>query len=329
MLQGSPASVTGRAAGVCLRITADYTVGARKWQRFFTRGAGADWRIFANRLLFHALESAWEAVGFGGHCRPGRVSVCRRWQGNIQGSVRVSHEEHHEEVDRLSPDPFDLPRRISKKLRDNQYTGPVHTVKYLWLYVSRDGLHVPGETSSTHPPTLEQWLALVDEAATLGVERMVVTALSDLSQLPDIWKICQWAQDGHDITVGIHVLSDSLPEETLAKMKELDLDKFRLFVEEEHYARYAPLEAEGIKVRVAKPAVEATGNTAGGEVPPHGVLFVNPAGQLYFAGSGGNGAPRHMGNIYEDLLAKAIEAPRPGAGDGGGIPSVAGFPLRD
>lgn len=241
----------------------------------------------------------------------------------------MNEHDREEEVERLSnPDPFELPRRVKQKLRGSQGAAPVHAFKYLWLYVSRDGLHIPGEAKGAPAPTLEQWLALVDEAATLGVERMVITALSDLSQLPDIWEICHWAQDGHDITVGIHVLSESLPEATVEQIKQLDLNKFRLFVPEEYLGNYASLEADGIKVRPAKPAVETSG--AAGEGVPHSVLFVNPGGQLYMAGSDGGAQPEHRGNIYEDLLGKVLREPKGKSEDkGGGIPSLAGFPYRD
>ena len=224
--------------------------------------------------------------------------------GRSKGAV-VSQPEQ-EEVERLtSPDPFDLVRKIGKSLSCVSDSESPRTVKYLWLYVSKHGMGCPDETGNV-PPTLEQWLNVVDEAATLGAERMVLSAQVDLAEFPDVWEIVRWAQDAHGMIVGIHIFSNEVSDEMLAQMKLLDLERLRLFVSESTVESLVRLEQEGIRVRVAQPASDHPSQPCD---MPQTMLFVNPRGQIYTCGMVEGKRNFWLGTIFEGFFSKMVADP--------------------
>jgi radical SAM protein with 4Fe4S-binding SPASM domain len=206
-----------------------------------------------------------------------------------------------DEVPRLSnPDPFAPARSVRVMLRECAEKAPQNHVRYLWLLVSRHGLAV-GDDASRMRPTLDQWLNVLDEAAAIGVGRLVVSAQSELSGHPEVWDICRWAQDTHGMSVGIHIFSCQLSKQDLEEMATLDAGKTVLFVSEGNYECMRYVEERGIKVRVAQRMPEAPAHPCG---MPSEMVFVNPRGELYTCGMVEGDQPFRLGTIFEGFLSK-------------------------
>lgn len=214
-----------------------------------------------------------------------------------------------EQVDRLTnPDPFDLARRLSQKLRSACECETEGGVKFLWLYVSKNGIGCPvSEDTAEAAPSLEHWLNVVDEAVIIGVERLVLSSQEDLSQLPYVWEIVQWAQSTHGMTVGIHIFANEVSDAMVDRMLELDLDRLRLFVSDPALPSLAGLEAKGIRVRVAKPAPDSPQHPCN---MPQAMLFVNPQGELYTCGMVEGKRGFWLGNIFEGFFSNIVHDPK-------------------
>lgn len=214
----------------------------------------------------------------------------------------------YEPVERLTnPDPFELARKLSQKLRTACECETEGGIKFLWLYVSKHGIGCPldkeGESSS---PTLEHWMNVVDEAAIIGVERLVISSQEDLTNLPYVWEIADWAQSTHGMIVGIHIFANDVSEAMRGKLLELNVDRLRLFVAEESYEKLSHLENDGIRVRVAKAAPDAPQHPCN---MPQAMLFVNPNGELYTCGMVEGKRGFWLGNIFEGFFSKIVHDP--------------------
>lgn len=148
-------------------------------------------------------------------------------------------------------DPFELPKRIAKGLedcRENAVTvGEGSRLRYLWIYVTQSGLRQDVDLLESHDALgLEDWLNVIDESASLGAEWMVVYVGASLSQVPYIWRMCEWAQDVHGLRVGLHLTSNCLSEDDIEQLTRLESDKTYLVVEKEHIASLRFLEGTGL-----------------------------------------------------------------------------------
>lgn len=158
--------------------------------------------------------------------------------------------------DKVPPgsNPFTLPRRVSKGIMSSaedfaEAAGGPSTVKYIWIYVTEEGLDQSHHRDGGKPALqLEEWLNIVDESAALGAEWMVVYVGASLSQCPEIWELCAWAQSVHDLKVGIHVSNADLSDDEIDRLLHLDTSKTYLMAEEKALASLRFLEEKGIRL---------------------------------------------------------------------------------
>ncbi len=219
--------------------------------------------------------------------------------------------ETEDVVERLTdPDPFDLPRRLRQQVRSHaaQNTQLPDEVDYLWLHVSKDGI---GSRQADTPqdfkaPDVEQWMNVVDEAAALGVRWLVVTVDTRLTESPEILTVCQWAQDTHDIKVGLHTVFCKLEEEEKELLKQLDPQKTLLFAKSEALDNMRELEKSGIRLVAADP--QPYGHRPNCQGPAR-LLFVDPRGVLYTCGLVEGKEEYRLGSVYENRFDKVIRDP--------------------
>jgi radical SAM protein with 4Fe4S-binding SPASM domain len=201
---------------------------------------------------------------------------------------------------------FALARRVNSALTTHcQQRVPKDSenVKYLWIYASHRGINHSGDVAVNPRPDLEHWLNVVDEAAGLGVQWLVVTVLDALSSQPDLWTICDWAQQTHGMTVGIHTECAAISAEERDQLRGLDANKTRLFVPRANMEQLSFIEQEdGIRLRSAEPEP----GTIGGDCHmPGTMVFVNPDGVLYTCGMVQDNADYRLGNA-EDTRFDAV-----------------------
>ncbi|NIA13023.1 MAG: hypothetical protein GWP08_03000 [Nitrospiraceae bacterium] len=216
---------------------------------------------------------------------------------------------------------FHLPQLVSQRLRDSARAHGAedhHVVKYLWLRLDEQcrAATIDGECRSMDA---EEWLNVVDEAASVGVECMVVYVGGVLSACPHLWTVSQWAQDVHGMTVGFHTSRKNLTEEEAGVLLQLDPALTWLFVEPEALANLSRLQEQGINVCCAE--VDRKDATAACEGPKN-LVCVGPNGLLYSCGSVLGVEGFRLGHVAEKPLGELL-------GDGGPDRAIADGTVRN
>jgi hypothetical protein len=197
-----------------------------------------------------------------------------------------------------------LPKAIHQELRTHARgaKGECEEVRHLWIVLSKEG--VSTNHGSCEDMDDEMWLNLVDESAGLGVSSILISVGADLSDRPELWKICQWGQQTHDMLVGLHLTTD-LDAEALAPIRELDAEKSFLFVHSGRIERYRPI-AKELGVRV----FESDGLQDGIEqrhcTLPSQMACVGGVGKLYTCGLVINNDEYELGDVRGDRFDRAL-----------------------
>lgn len=206
--------------------------------------------------------------------------------------------------------PFALPKDFKSKLKDccrKHQDSLKPKVTYLWICVSAKGIGEQAVTGNGARISLQDWLNIVDESASLGANWLVLTVTTNLSQHSEIWEICRWAQETHGMSVGLHLVKDDLNNDEIALIKGLDTSKVRLLVRRESLEKLKPLDEAGLVLWTANPQTED------GSRPhcqgPSKMIYVNGRGELYTCGLVDGLDQYRMGNVLERRLSQVIEDP--------------------
>jgi len=153
---------------------------------------------------------------------------------------------------RAEAHPFDLPRRISEGIdgcRKNLegQRGANAAVRYIWIHLTHEGLR-HGQPSQPAPLSLDDWLNIIDESASIGAEWVVIYVGSSLSQAPLVWDLCKWAQETHGLSVGLHLTCDCLTDEDIDRLSQLDRQKTFLVADGECSHALSVFEKRGVHV---------------------------------------------------------------------------------
>ena len=223
----------------------------------------------------------------------------------------MSQVEETFEAPLSGPDPFALPKDLRAKLKSCcggttcADKGP-ERVEYLWLNVSKHGFGRKSiEDTEFSPLALEDWLNIIDEAASLGAKGLVVSVSTSLAAFPELVSVCQWAQDSHGMCVAVHTTATAISTEDIAALKQLDLSHVRLFVTEAAYPHLKQLESDGLRVCIA----DAEPTKSEGCGMPQNMVFVNVRGQLYTCGMVEGRQEFHLGNIFDRRFDKVMADP--------------------
>lgn len=122
-----------------------------------------------------------------------------------------------------------LPGCLSSRLQQARVTGTTtpssSQIHYIWLHVTKDGIIESHEAPQSTVLSLNDWLNIVDESASLGAQWMIIHVDTCLKSDSDVWRICAWAQEVHGICVGLHLDHDCMNEVSLAPIHHLKQDK--------------------------------------------------------------------------------------------------------
>lgn len=204
---------------------------------------------------------------------------------------------------------FKLPRTIREELRvcaEHSTVKEPHAgnIRFLWMNIADRG--TSPQLESVTRMSADDWLNVVDEAASLGVCCVVICTGEALHGNPNLWTICDWAQRVHGIDVGIHARCAEVGPQEVEELKRLDSTRTWLFVNSEVYDRLSILERENIRVRIADVCSEDH------EPPcdmPDSLVFVAPDGNLYTCGLVLGNDQYRLGHIMEKPLNDVIDDP--------------------
>ena len=231
----------------------------------------------------------------------------------IMGSTMTSLTRRKDKVPDIK-ESFALPRSIVSVLRQcaKKYGGDSapclpEMLKYLWINISAQSKSLAGRKRRAEGMlSPEDWLNVVDEAASLGVKYIVICVGESFEGHPELWKTCHWAQRSYGIDVGIHTCASQLRKPELDELKRLEADRTWLFVNNTDLSAFEPAKKAGIKVLGAQVDHEE-------HSPPcdmsEQMLFVGPEGVLYTCGLVLNNDHFRMGHISERPLEEFVKDP--------------------
>jgi radical SAM protein with 4Fe4S-binding SPASM domain len=193
----------------------------------------------------------------------------------------VREHEIQEQEGRLTPDPFDLPKQIRSRISSCTSAhcacgDAARDIRYLWVYAGAELSSSP----QSPPLSLKSWLNILDEAASLGVQWLVVSLEQDCSRFPSLWELFQWAQQTHEMNVAIHVNENTLNDEDTKNLIKLESTLTHLFVPEKELGLFDQMAKYGISVHSCTPPPEGQEQCS----MPGSMLFVTTEGQLYTCG---------------------------------------------
>ena len=197
---------------------------------------------------------------------------------------------------------FELPRSVRRAVRSCASPGgqrPAGDVFYLWIQLGPHG----------ESPALESsdWLNVVDEAASVGVNWLVVT-LGISGELPHgLDAVCRWAQDTHSMTVCLHTGNDEPDPNLEALVASLETGHTYLLVEPEHMENFSRLGERGVHVGSANPVAHGEDSQCDF---PYKMVFVNPAGNLYTCGLVAGETEFFLGSVFKGSMEQVVHNPK-------------------
>jgi hypothetical protein len=200
--------------------------------------------------------------------------------------------------------PFALANSVSRGVRDAAtacHHDESDVVKYLWVHYSTDGAST---SCSGNRMTRDEWLGVIDEAASMGARLAIVTVNEPLSELPDLMAVAQWAQSTHNLMVGFHVYGRQVTRADARALAKMQPDLTRVFVESSHVSKAKFIEETGVRV------LSADGIDDGIVAPscdlPKSMTCVCAEGGLYTCGLVAGDKQFHMGNFQGRKLKSVM-----------------------
>lgn len=198
---------------------------------------------------------------------------------------------------------FLLGRRIRQGLSQCTKTSaskPDGDVFYLWLQT---------EVVDGSPPlSKDQWLNILDEAASLGVNWLVVTLGKPDEGRDHVADLCRWAQATHHMVVCLHARYGQISPAEQEILRELPRDSTFLLVDPEFVTDFSALAAEGIRVNSASPTPHVEYREPCEY--PHRMIYVDSGGKLYTCGLVSGDREFFLGSVLEGKLDDIIHNPQ-------------------
>lgn len=208
-----------------------------------------------------------------------------------------------------SDNPFELPKQISHGIRSvatkfSELEEQTTHLRYIWIYVTEEGIKRQFANRDLGSNLeLNGWLNTIDESASLGAEWMVIYAGASLSDCPEIWTLCHWAQTVHNMKIGIHLDNVSLNDEDVLRLTRLDVSQVFLLVDKSCLEELRYLEEKGIRI------CESNIRPDERHVPctnPRAMACVGVDGSLYTCGLVLGDERYALGNIRERGLREVM-----------------------
>lgn len=207
-------------------------------------------------------------------------------------------------VEALPLELFSLGRRIRQGLARCSREAACREkddVFYLWLQTEP----VEGAPSLTS----DQWMNIIDEAAALGVNWLVLTVGTCGESRRGLAGLGRWAHEAHGMVVCLHARCGEISAEEREMLLELPRESTFLLVDPEYRASFSELAQSGVCVDSANPAShEDSGRTACEY--PHKMIFVDARGRLYTCGMVAGNQAFYLGTVLDGSLDAIIHNPQ-------------------
>ncbi len=206
--------------------------------------------------------------------------------------------------------PFALPQSIAKGLSEccRKEIDSGGNVQYLWIHlpgsVDVNGSPVPSDDSERHL-TLDEWLDIIDESASVGTRTLIVSVGVPLADQTQLGTIGEWSQVAHEMLVGIHRYGGPLTANDTVVISKLKPEKTRLFLDEEYLDSAESVAQCGVRI------YSAQGWDEGIETPkcnlPSTMTCVDSTGHIYSCGLVLGKEQFRFGHFFDRKLSAVIQ----------------------
>ncbi|MCX8063930.1 MAG: SPASM domain-containing protein [Candidatus Hydrogenedentes bacterium] len=214
-----------------------------------------------------------------------------------------------EELTDLTLELIGVPKSLLKKVRKcclSIIPNEMKDVSYLWIRITKEATEKK-ENGHHKRPTLEDWLCIVDECASEGVKWLVVTTEVPINKLGYILEICKWAQNTYEMKVGIYLKRNTINDEEINVLAELNKKLTQVFVKKENLNNFRKLISNGFFVGIANP--QSYGEKPNCEGAKK-LVFCSSTGSIYTCGLVEGKKEYKLGDIYEKEIKEIIEDPK-------------------
>ena len=204
--------------------------------------------------------------------------------------------------------PFQLPRTIADEIRQcaRAYRdGDGQAIEYLWVRLCEVGENTDAcKSADGGGVDLEGWLSIIDEAASLGAGAALISFQPPIRAHPELLDMCQWAQNTHDMMVGLHIRRRPLTEDDFALLAGLDPAKTPLFADGDVIEAMRFIDASPFRL------LPSEGNEddimTGTCTLPQTIMCVSHCGTMFVCGLVICDGEFRLGNVFERTLAKVV-----------------------
>lgn len=228
----------------------------------------------------------------------------------IDGEHQImAKKKSSEEISDLTLEILGVPKSLLKRVRKCCFSiNPEETkdVSYLWIRITRELLEKK-ENGHHKKPTLEDWLCIVDECASEGIKWLVLTVEIPLNKLGDFLDVCKWAQNTYNMKVGIYLKRETIDDEEIGALNELNKNLTQIFVKKEKLNNFRKLISEGFFVGIANPQNYGEKPKCEGAKK---LVFCSSNGYIYTCGLVEGKKEYKLGDIYEKEVREIIEDPK-------------------
>ncbi len=221
----------------------------------------------------------------------------------------MSKKKIKEETSDLTFEILGVPKSILKKVRKCCFSltsEEAKDVSYLWIRISKEHIEKTGNGAS-RKPNLDDWLCVVDECAAEGINWLVLTVEIPLDKLGHLLIICKWAQNTYQMRVGIYLKRDSISDEEIKILNELNKNLTQIFVKKEFLNNFRKLILEGFFIGIANPQNYGEKPKCEGAKT---LVFCSSTGSIYTCGLVEGEKEYKLGDIYEKEVREVIEDPK-------------------
>lgn len=202
--------------------------------------------------------------------------------------------------------PFELPQKVARGVRqsaDKTSKNGTARIKYLWIYVSTDGLMDTGVVEQRL--SADEWLGVIDESAAMGAECVIISVGDPLTNHPEVVEICKWAQEAHGMMVGVHIYQEPLTAQEVSLFESLSKENTHLFVDPDCLEKMPHIYQSGLPVH------DAMGQDQEEVSPschlPEEMACVGSGGTMYTCGLVLGNERFRMGNFYDRQLGEVMQ----------------------
>lgn len=207
----------------------------------------------------------------------------------------------------LSLELFGFPKTLLMKIKkcSEMVESAPKDIEYLWIRISKE-IDSTGKEKRDCILNLDDWLNIIDEAVAAGANWLVLTIDVPLDQMQEIIEICKWAQDTYNIKVGLFLCRETITENEVQILSQLNKNLTQIFVKKKAFEQFKKIKDMGLFLGIADPQEYGDKPNCEGASK---LLYVDSEGSIYTCGLVAGKKSYKLGSIYDCKFHDIVKDP--------------------